>query len=161
MVSDKSSTTEHTAGAVARGVRRLFARNGIWCLAEMPLRNGRRADLMGIDPNGHIVIVEIKVTRQDLLSDNKWTDYLEFCDHFYWALAPNLDYSLLESPSYMPDQCGIIAADEYDGTFIRSAPWIRLAPARRSKETERLGRAGLRRMTCWEDPQCSQIEGAQ
>ena len=35
-----------TARAVARGVARLFARNDIWCLAEMPLRNGRRADLM-------------------------------------------------------------------------------------------------------------------
>ena len=45
---------------VARGICRLFARNDIWALAEMPLRNGRRADLMGIDPKGRIVIVEIK-----------------------------------------------------------------------------------------------------
>jgi hypothetical protein len=38
--------------AVARGIARLFARNDIWCLSEMPLRNGRRADLMGIDGKG-------------------------------------------------------------------------------------------------------------
>jgi hypothetical protein len=38
------------AQAVARGICRLLARNDIWALAEMPLRNGRRADLMGIDP---------------------------------------------------------------------------------------------------------------
>ena len=38
-----------TAQSVARGICRLFARNDVWCLAEMPLRCGRRADLMGID----------------------------------------------------------------------------------------------------------------
>ena len=56
----------HDALAVARGICRLFARNDIWCLAEMPLRNGRRADLMGVDAKGRIVIVEIKVARADL-----------------------------------------------------------------------------------------------
>ena len=55
------------AAAVLRGICRLFARNDIWCLAEMPLRNGRRADLMGVDAKGRIVIVEIKVSRADLL----------------------------------------------------------------------------------------------
>ena len=50
---------DRRAQAVARGICRLFARNDIWALAEMPLRNGRRADLMGIDAKGRIVIVEI------------------------------------------------------------------------------------------------------
>ena len=63
---------------VARGICRLLARNDIWALAEMPLRNGRRADLMGIDPKGRIVIVEIKTARSDLLGDGKWPDYLDF-----------------------------------------------------------------------------------
>jgi hypothetical protein len=49
------SPTEREAQAVARGIGRLFARNGIWCLAEMPLRSGRRADLMGVDAKGRIV----------------------------------------------------------------------------------------------------------
>jgi hypothetical protein len=52
------------AQAVARGICRLLARNDIWALTEMPLRNGRRADLMGIDPKGRIVIVEIKTARR-------------------------------------------------------------------------------------------------
>ena len=60
--------------AVARGISRLFARTDIWCLPEMPLRSNRRADLMGIDPKGQIVIVEIKVSRADLMGDSKWTD---------------------------------------------------------------------------------------
>ena len=65
---------ERKALAVARGIGRLFARNAIWCLPEMPLRNGRRADLMGLDDKGRIVIVEIKVARADLLGDTKWPD---------------------------------------------------------------------------------------
>ena len=88
------------AQAVARGICRLFARNDIFCLAEMPLRSNRRADLMGIDARGHLVIVEIKVSRADLLSDGKWTDYLDHCDRFYWGLAPHLDRACMEEPSF-------------------------------------------------------------
>ena len=82
--------------AVCRGICRLFARNGIWMIGEMPLRNGRRADLMGIDAKGKIVIVEVKTARSDLLGDGKWPDYLDFCDRFYWGLPPELDRKILE-----------------------------------------------------------------
>ncbi|MFN6936605.1 MAG: MmcB family DNA repair protein, partial [Tsuneonella sp.] len=84
--ADMAVSAAATAGDVARGIGRLFARNDIWCLPEVPLRNGRRADLMGIDARGQIVIVEIKVARGDLLGDTKWLDYLDFCDRFYWGL---------------------------------------------------------------------------
>src|SRR5690606_20918943 len=79
-VAAVNALSERRAAAVARGICRLLARNGTWALAEMPLRNGRRADLMGIDAKGHVVIVEIKTARADLLGDGKWPDYLEFCD---------------------------------------------------------------------------------
>ena len=71
------------AAEVARGVTRLFCRQDLFAACEMPLPNGRRADLMGVDPKGRIVIVEIKVSRADLLGDGKWPDYLDFCDRFY------------------------------------------------------------------------------
>ena len=64
------------AAAVSRGVCRLFHRHDIFTVAEMPLRNGRRADLMGLAANGDVIIVEIKCARADLLGDAKWTDYL-------------------------------------------------------------------------------------
>src|ERR1044071_4999142 len=95
------------ARAVARGICRLFARNDIWALAEIPLRNGRRADLMGIDPKGQVVIVEIKTARGDLLGDGKWPDYLEFCDRFYWGLSCGLDRACLELPEFQPECCGV------------------------------------------------------
>lgn len=145
---------DRRALAVVRGICRLFARNDIWALAEMPLRNGRRADLMGIDPRGHIVIVEIKTARGDLLGDGKWPDYLEFCDRFYWGLPPELDRACLEGLDFRPDCCGVIVADEYDAEIVRPAPTHALAAARRKAETERLARAALRRLVTGADPEC-------
>ena len=144
--------TERQALAVARGICRLFARNDIWCLGEMPLRNNRRADLMGIDAKGQVIIVEIKVSKADLMSDAKWGDYLDHCDRFYWGLAAHLDRACMESEAFRPDQCGLIVADGYDAEILRPAPTIPLAPARRKVEVERLARAALRRQLGLLDP---------
>ena len=141
--------------AVARGIMRLFARNDIWCILEMPLRGGRRADLMGVDPKGRVIIVEIKVSRADLLGDGKWPDYLEHCDRFYWGLAPELDRGCLEGEDFQPDCCGIIVADGYDAEILRPAPTHSLAAARRKVEVERLARTAMRRMQVAADPTCS------
>lgn len=140
------------AADVARGIARLFARNDIWCLSEMPLRCGRRADLMGIDGKGHVVIVEIKVAKADLLGDAKWPDYLDYCDRFFWGLAPELDRSCLDDAAFLPDKCGLIVADGYDAEILRPAPLLRLAAARRKVEVERLARAALRRAVNVADP---------
>lgn len=142
----------HSALGVARGISRLFARNGIWCMPEMPLRCGRRADLMGVDAKGHVIIVEIKVARADLLGDGKWTDYMDYCDRFYWGLSPALDRSPLETEAFLPDACGVIVADEYDAEILRPAPLRQMAAARRKVETERLARASLRRLVTQNDP---------
>ncbi|MFM5885760.1 MAG: MmcB family DNA repair protein [Novosphingobium sp.] len=140
------------AQAVARGICRLFARNDIWCLAEMPLRSNRRADLMGIDAKGQLVIVEIKVSRADLLGDAKWTDYLEHCDRFYWGLAPELDRACMETEAFLPERCGLIVADGYDAEILRPAATVPLAAARRKAEVERLARTALRRQLGLIDP---------
>ncbi|WP_336985334.1 MmcB family DNA repair protein [Altererythrobacter aquiaggeris] len=145
----------HDSAAVTRGIMRLFARNDIWCLAEMPLRGGRRADLMGVDPKGRVVIVEIKVSRADLLGDNKWPDYLDHCDRFYWGLAPGLDRTCLDGDGFKPDCCGVIVGDGYDAEIIRPAPTRSLAAARRKVEVEKLARTAMRRMQIAEDPTCS------
>jgi len=147
-----SSPDQLAASDVSRGIGRLFARNDIWCLAEMPLRSGRRADMMGIDARGRIVIVEIKVSRADLLGDAKWPDYLEFCDRFYWGLPPGLDRACLEDEAFLPDLCGVIVADGYDAEILRPAPMRPLAAARRKVEVERLARASLRRLANSADP---------
>ena len=143
------------AQAVARGICRLFARNDIWCIPEMPLRSNRRADLMGIDAKGHLVIVEIKVSKADLLGDAKWGDYLEHCDRFYWGLAAHLDRACMETEAFLPERCGLIVADGYDAEILRPAATIPLNAARRKAEIERLARASLRRHMGSLDPALS------
>jgi hypothetical protein len=154
--SPVAALDQQAAIDVARGICRLFARNDIWCLPEMPLRSGRRADLMGIDAKGRIVIVEIKVSRADLLGDAKWPEYLEFCDRFYWGLAPMLDRACLEDEAFLPAHCGIIVADCYDAEILRPAPMRPLAAARRRTEVERLARTSLRRQVHSADPHTQQ-----
>ncbi|MEM6857199.1 MAG: MmcB family DNA repair protein [Pseudomonadota bacterium] len=146
------------AADVARGVGRLFARNGIWCLPEVALKNARRADLMGLDAKGLIVIVEIKVARGDLLGDTKWPDYLDYCDRFFWAVPPELDRNPLDSAAYQPEVSGVIVADGYDAEILRQAPLTRLAPARRKAQVERLARLAMRRHTALLDPRCAEID---
>ncbi len=147
------------AGDVARGIMRLFARNDIWCISEVPLKNGRRADLMGVDAKGLVVIVEIKVARSDLLGDTKWPDYLDYCDRFFWGVPPGLDRGPLETEGYQPDRCGVIVADAYDGEIVRHAPLDPLAPARRKLQVERLARMAMRRHTAHLDPHCRDLGG--
>lgn len=150
----ESSLEQRTALAVARGICRLFARNDIWCLPEMPLRSNRRADLMGIDAKGRVIIVEIKVSKADLLGDGKWTDYLNHCDRFYWGLSHHLDRECMETSTFLPDRCGLIIADGYDAEFLRPAPDLGLNATRRKAEIERLARASLRRQVVSNDPHC-------
>lgn len=107
---------------------------------------------MGIDAKGLVVIVEIKVSQADLLGDTKWPDYLDYCDRYYWGLAPALDRACLDGPAFLPDRCGVIVADGYDAEILRPAPLQKLAPSRRKVEVERLARASLRRLTNSGDP---------
>lgn len=155
VVLPSADVADVPAAAVARGIGRLFARNDIWSLAEMPLRSGRRADLMGIDGKGRIVIVEIKVSRADLLGDGKWPDYLAHCDRFYWGVSPGLDRACLEQEAFMPECCGVIVADGYDAEIVRPAPVRPMAAARRKVEVECLARVALRRHLLSHDPHCA------
>lgn len=107
---------------------------------------------MAIDGKGQLTIVEIKVSRADLLGDGKWTDYLDFCDRFYWGLPPELDRACLEDDAFLPERCGLIVADGYDAEILRPAPLRQLATARRKVEVERLARASLRRLVAEADP---------
>ena len=158
--SSDSSLSPANPGAadVARGIARLFARNDIWCLPEVPIRNGRRADLMGIDARGQVVIVEIKVARSDLLGDAKWPDYLDFCDRFYWGVPAALDRGPLDSAAFRPETCGVIVADGYDAEILRPAALEPLAAARRKVEVERLARMAMRRHTALRDPLCAALD---
>jgi hypothetical protein len=137
---------------VARGVTRMFFNQDIFALCEVPLPNGRRADMMGIDGSGVITIVEIKVSRADLLGDGKWLDYLDYCDRFIWAVPAGFDLSPFEGENFHPAICGLVVADRYDAAVIREPALRRLAPARRKAETLRFARRAARRLVGDLDP---------
>jgi hypothetical protein len=138
--------------AVARGVSRLFLRNQIVVQPEVSLRNNRRADLMGLSNKGEIIIVEIKCARADLLGDQKWPEYLEYCDRFFWAVPAGFDLSPLQNDAFIPERAGLIIADAYDAEIARPAALVPLAPARRKTETQRLARLAMRRLMGISDP---------
>jgi hypothetical protein len=148
-----------TAADVCRGVARLFLAHDMMALAEVPLGNGRRADVMAIDASGRITIVEIKVARGDLLGDGKWPDYLDYCDRFFWAVPPEFDASPLDGEFFLPDRTGVIVADRYAGAIIREAPHVMLAGARRKAETLRFARRAAGRLLGALDPDIVIPEG--
>jgi hypothetical protein len=131
---------------VLRGTTRLLARGDCLAMPEVSLGNGRRADLMGLCPKGHVTIVEVKVSRADLLGDTKWTDYLAYCDRFFWALPASFDTALLDRPELLPERAGLIVADRYDAVVVRDPAHVPLAAARRRAETLRFARRAARRL---------------
>ncbi len=139
------------AADVARGVTRLLCRRDSFAVCEVPLANGRRADLMAIDGKGLFTIVEIKVAKADLVGDCKWRDYLEYCDRFYWAVPPALA-RILEEERYLPGEAGLIVADRYDAAIVRESAERPLAPARRKAELLRFARRAARRLSAQIDP---------
>lgn len=147
--------TAPIAAEVARGVTRLFCRQDLFAVCEMPLPNGRRADLMAIDSKGGLTIVEIKVAKTDLLGDGKWLDYLDYCDRFYWAVPPHLAH-ILEEERYLPGEAGLIVADRYDAAVIRDAAHRPMAPARRKAELLHFARRAARRLSAQVDPSLGQ-----
>lgn len=145
MASPHVAESPLVAAEVARGTARLLLRHECVTVSEVPLGNGRRADLMGLCPKGQVTIVEIKVSRADLLGDAKFVDYLDYCDRFFWAVPQHLA-GLLDRADRMPERAGLIVADRYDAAIVREAPVTPLAAARRKTETLRFARRAARRL---------------
>jgi hypothetical protein len=136
-----------TALKVQRGVMRLLrATHDFCCFAEVPLNNGRRADVLGVGPKGEIWIVEIKSSLIDFRVDAKWPEYKDYCDRFYFAKPPELD-------DVFPADEGLIVADGHGAEIIREAEDFPLAAARRKAMMLRLVRLGADRVHLLMDPQ--------
>ena len=137
---------------VTRGVCRMLLRHDCVAMAEVPLGDGRRADLMALNARGEVVIVEVKVSRTDLMGDGKWTDYLAHCDRFFWAVPAGFDLTPFETPGFLPERAGIIVADRYDAAILREAKTVPLASATRRKCTLAFARRAARRVITLTDP---------
>jgi hypothetical protein len=140
------------AADVARGVARMLWRQDVVAVCEVPLGNGRRADLMALDAKGCITIVEIKCSRADLRGDAKWRDYLDYCDRFCWAVPAGFDLAPFTEEHFLPELAGLIVADRYDAELLREPAVRPLPPARRKAETLRLARRAALRLLGGLDP---------
>ena len=136
-----------TALRVQRGTMRfLRGQYDLTCLAEVPLANGRRADILAVSPKGDIWIVEIKSSLEDYRVDQKWPEYKEFCDRFFFAKPPELDAGIF------PGSEGLIVADAHGAEMLRDAGEDRLVAARRKTLMVRLARLGADRLHGLLDP---------
>ena len=133
--------------AIARGASRCLLAHGFARLPELTLANGRRADLIAIDMKGTIWIVEIKSSLADFRIDQKWPDYRDYCDRFYFAVTPDFPQDVL------PGDAGLIVADKYGGEIVRPAPEHKLSGPRRKEITQRFARVAALRLHGLADPE--------
>ncbi len=136
----------YRAARLARGVTRALHDLGQASLTEFTLRSGRRVDVIALDPAGRLTIVEIKSSLEDFRADQKWREYLDYCDRFFFAVAENFPREVL------PEDSGLMIADGYGATVLREAPLLPLAAARRRALVLRFARTAAQRLNRASDP---------
>lgn len=140
MSPDEPHSRPEITALLARGVTRVLHDHGLASILEVPLANGRRADSMGLTPNGEIWIVETKSCVEDFTVDQKWPDYREYCDRFFFAVTEVFPRELI------PEDVGLIVADGFGGAILREAPLQTLAGARRKAVTLLFARLAAQRL---------------
>jgi len=145
MIFSPLSATERTA-RVCRAATRFCAQRGWAPVHEMPLPNGRRADILALEPDGCFVVVEVKSCARDFLSDAKWPEYRDYCDRLFFAVDLDFPQELL------PEDAGLLVADGTDAAMLRDAPAHRLAPARRRALLHRFAVVAAGRLAAVSDP---------
>ena len=131
---------------IRRCVARFCLQLGWAPVHEVPLPNGRRADILALAPDGDVACIEIKSGERDFLTDAKWPDYREFCDSLYFAVDVDFPQDLL------PEETGLIVACPPVADLLRSAPSHRLTAARRRAIVQRLAWLAASRLAAHEDP---------
>jgi hypothetical protein len=141
------------AALLARGVRRTLEQLGYVSLAEFPLANGRRADILALGKTGDLVIVEIKSSLADFRADRKWSTYRDFSDRLYFAVPNDFPRALI------PDECGLMVADSFSATMLRDGSTTRLDATRRRVLTVRFARIAATRLRRLLDPEAGRFDG--
>lgn len=135
-----------TALSVQRGVCRLMREHGFAVITEFTLASGRRADIFGVRQDGFIWIVEIKSSLMDYRTDQKWSEYRDYCDRFSFAIPLSMDAAVI------PETAGLVVADQYGAEIIRTTEDHPLHASRRKAVTLQFGRAAAQRLHGLYDP---------
>lgn len=134
------------AAAIMRGSQRLMRSLGMSSVTELPLVNGRRADIVSVAADGSIHIIEVKSGVADFRADRKWQDYLDYCDRFYFAVDAAMPEGII------PDDVGLIVADSYSAMIVRDAPAIKAHGSRRRATLLAFARCAADRLHNLADP---------
>lgn len=151
---DISALSIHTDGrqspaaaAIMRGTQRLMRSLGYASVTELPLVNGRRADIVAIGSNGSIILVEVKSGPADYRADQKWREYLDYCDRFYFAVDACMPEGVI------PADVGLIVADGYDAAIVRDGAAAKAHAARRRATLLAFARCAADRLHNLADPE--------
>lgn len=136
-----------TPGArIARGVCRWLSDGGAAPLTEFSPAPGLRVDVAALGSDGTVSVIECKSSLADFRADLKWRGYLPWCDAFWFAVGPDFPMEAL------PEEEGVLVADDWGAEPLRAPKPRPLAPARRRALTLRIGRAAALRLRRFEDP---------
>ena len=133
-------------GLIRRAAARLCLRLGWAPLHEVRLANGRRADILALQPGGLFVCIEVKSGLRDYLSDGKWAEYQPFCDQFFFAVDSDFPHAVL------PPESGLIVCAGREAELLREPLSVRLAAPRRKALLERFAWLAAGRLAAAEDP---------
>jgi hypothetical protein len=132
--------------AVRRAAARLCLRLSWAPLHEVPLPNGRRADILALREDGGFVCIEVKSGLRDFQTDQKWWEYREFSDQLYFAVDTDFPLGVL------PAETGLIVAADQTADLIREAPEHKLSAPRRTALLRRWALLAGGRLAILEDP---------
>jgi hypothetical protein len=134
------------AALVRRAAARLCGRLNWMPLHEVPLPNGRRADILALRPDGGFACIEVKSGLRDFLVDAKWPEYRDYADALYFAVDVDFPRDLL------PRDTGLIIAAGLEAELVEPAPAHPLPPARRRALLQRFAILAAGRLAAIEDP---------
>jgi hypothetical protein len=132
--------------AIRRATSRLCLRLGWVPLHEVSLPNGRRADILALQPDGRFACIEVKSGVRDFLTDQKWPEYRDFSDVLFFAIDADFPQDVL------PDDTGLIVSAGLEADVLRDAPHHRLPTVRRKALLHRFAWLAAGRLAAVEDP---------
>ena len=133
---DEFLNTQRITDAIARS----YFGQGDGVLREFKLKNRRRVDSVTINDKGWIIIIEIKSSPEDFLSDKKWGEYIDWADQFYFGVSHNFPIGIL------PKEYGIITTDGFDVYQAQPSPIHKLNGSRRNNLICKMAKASMRRI---------------
>ncbi|MEN8198293.1 MAG: MmcB family DNA repair protein [Pseudomonadota bacterium] len=132
--------------SVCRGVCRMLNEMGFGTLKEFRLTVPRRVDVIALNDDGEFVIVEIKSSIEDYRGDQKWREYLPYCDRFFFGVPARFPHHVL------PRDTGLIIADAFGAAIRRPAPVHAVNTTRRRRQLLRFALAASTRLQRLHDP---------